>query len=121
ARRPLRRLANGAACVLGLTLLPRAGLAQSSPQPGSSAPSTFPIVAASTALEFIDTSFENASPVWYEQATDGTILVHLLYDHERESPNRAAGHVHFLLHTKPGSKVTLEIRNLDNVWNGVRS
>jgi hypothetical protein len=70
-------------------------------------------------LEFIDTSFENASPVWYEFAADGTVLVHLLYDHERSSPNRAAGHVHLQLHAKPGAKLTLEFRNLDNVWNGV--
>jgi hypothetical protein len=85
------------------------------------APSAFPIVPNSTGLEFIDTSFENASPLWYEQAADGTILVHLLYDHERASPNRAAGHMHFRLHAKTGSKLTLEFKNLDNVWNGVRS
>ena len=30
-----------------------------------------------TGLEFIDTGFENASPLWYEAAPDGTILVHL--------------------------------------------
>ena len=46
------------------------------------------------------------------------ILVHLLYDHERSSPNRAAGHFHFRLHARPGSTLTLEFRNLDNVWNG---
>jgi hypothetical protein len=69
-------------------------------------------------LEFIDTSFENASPVWYEFAPDGTVLVHLLYDHERSSPNRAAGHIHIKLHAKPGAKLTLEFKNLDNVWNG---
>lgn len=45
-------------------------------------------------LEFIDTSFENASPAWYERDADGTIQIHLLYDHERASPNRAAGHIH---------------------------
>lgn len=71
-----------------------------------------------TPLEFIDTSFENASPVWYETGTDGTIQVHLLYDHERSSPNRAAGHFHFRLHAARGSKLTLEFKNLDNVWNG---
>ena len=79
-----------------------------------------PVIApANHPLEFIDTSFENASPVWYEFATDGTVLVHLLYDHERSSPNRAAGHIHFRLHAKPGAKLTLEFKNLDNVWNGV--
>lgn len=71
-----------------------------------------------TGLEFIDTSFENASPLWYEFAADGTVVVNLLYDHARNSPNRAAGHFHFLLHAAPGSKLTLEFKNLDNVWNG---
>ncbi|MFO0889496.1 MAG: M14 family zinc carboxypeptidase [Isosphaeraceae bacterium] len=69
-------------------------------------------------LDYIDTSFENASPLWYELAPDGTILVNLLYDHERASPNRAAGHFHFRLVAKPGSSLVLEFRNLDNVWNG---
>ena len=69
-------------------------------------------------LEFIDTSFENASPLWYETAPDGSIQVYLIYDRERASPNRAAGHIHFLLHAAPGTKLTLEFRNLDNVWNG---
>jgi hypothetical protein len=69
-------------------------------------------------LVFIDTSIENASPLWYEAAPDGSIQVHLLYDHERSSPNRAAGHIHFLLHARAGSRLVLEFRNLDNVWNG---
>ena len=73
---------------------------------------------ASMDLEFIDTGFENASPLWYETAADGTILVHLVYDHERSSPNRAAGHIHFRLHAKPGSRLTLEFKNLENIYNG---
>lgn len=72
---------------------------------------------AGQGLEFIDTGFENASPLWYD--VDGEVIrINLLYDHERASPNRAAGHIHFLLHARPGSKLTLEFRNLDNVWNG---
>ncbi len=86
-----------------------------------STPSASPIVPSSTPLEYIDSTFENASPVWYEQTTDGTILVHLLYDHERASPNRASGHIHFQLHARPGAKLKLEITNLENVWNGVRT
>jgi len=74
-----------------------------------------------TGLEFIDTGFENASPLWYETTTDGTVLVHLIYDHERSSPNRAAGHIHFRLHARTGSKLNLEFRNLENVWNGRRA
>jgi hypothetical protein len=68
-------------------------------------------------VDFVDTSFENASPLWYDVAADGSVQIHLLYDHERASPNRAAGHIHFLLHGKTGAAVTLEFRNLDNVWN----
>ena len=72
---------------------------------------------AADALAFIDTGFENASPLWYDIA-DGVVRVHLLYDHERSSPNRAAGHIHFLVHAKPGAALTFEFVNLDNVWNG---
>jgi hypothetical protein len=69
-------------------------------------------------LDFIDTSFENASPLWHEFAADGTVMVHLNYDHERNSPNRAAGHFHFRIQAPKGRKLTLEFKNLDNVWNG---
>jgi hypothetical protein len=74
--------------------------------------------AAPSSLGYIDTSFENASPLWYDVASDGTIDIHLIYDHERSSPNRAAGHIHFLLQAKTGSQLTLEFKNLDNIWNG---
>ena len=73
---------------------------------------------AAGAIHFVDTSFENASPLWYEFASDGSLQLHLLYDHERASPNRAAGHIHFRLAGRPGAVVTLEFRNLENVWNG---
>jgi hypothetical protein len=79
------------------------------------------IATTSSPLQFIDTSFENASPIWYETDAAGTINVHLLYDHEHSSPNRAAGHFHFQLHAPTGSKLTLEFRNLDNVWNSQHS
>jgi hypothetical protein len=94
-----------------------AGAGQQVPGSPREAPSKPP----DPGLEFIDTGIENASPLWYEVAPDGTILVHLLYDHERSSPNRAAGHIHFRLHARPGSKLTLEFRNLENVWNGRRA
>ncbi len=77
-----------------------------------------PEAPADTGLEFIHTGFENASPLWYEIDRDGVVQVHLVYDHERSSPNRAAGHVHFQIQAKPGSKLSLEFNNLDNVWNG---
>jgi hypothetical protein len=71
-----------------------------------------------TGLEFIHTGFENASPLHWEVDADGVIHVHLVYDQERSSPNRANGHWHFQLHAKPGSRLTLVLHNLDNVWNG---
>jgi len=82
--------------------------------PPSAAQSPLP----TTGLEYIDTSFENASPLWYDLAADGAINIYLLYDHERSSPNRAAGHFHFLLQARAGSALTLEFKNLDNIWNG---
>ena len=100
-----------ASAFLGALVLTTVALAADAPRPATASTNR-------TGLEFIDTSFENASPLWYEFAEDGTIQVHLLYDHERSSPNRAAGHIHFLLQARPGSRLTLEFRNLDNVWNG---
>ena len=69
------------------------------------------------AVDFIDSSIENGSPLWYE-VVDNIVRINLIYDHERASPNRAAGHIHFVLHSRPGASLTLEFRNLDNVWNG---
>jgi hypothetical protein len=69
-------------------------------------------------VDFIDTSFENASPLWYEFAADGTVTINLIYDQERLSPNRAAGHFHFRIQAEKGRKLTLEFNNLENVWNG---
>lgn len=94
--------------VVSLCLLPLLCLGVEIPPPS----------APDTGLEFIDTSFENASPLHWETGTNGVIHVFLLYDHQRSSQNRAAGHFHFQLQAKPGSKLTLEFHNLDNVWNG---
>ena len=60
-------------------------------------------------LEFIDTSVENASPLWYD-TVDDVVRVHLLYDHERASPNRAAGHIRFVLHAQPGASADARVR-----------
>src|SRR5690606_37235636 len=69
-------------------------------------------------IDYIDTSFENASPLWYELADNEVINVYLNYDHERNSPNRAAGHIHFRIQAPKGRKFTIEFKNLDNIWNG---
>lgn len=76
-----------------------------------------PLLPRVAGLDFIDTSFENASPLWYEQAADGTILLRLIYDHERESANRASGHVNFRIQAQKGAELTFEFTNLENAWN----
>lgn len=101
--------------LFALGLVASVALAADHPPPAPAAAAV-----PATGLEFIDTSFENASPLYWETDADGVIQVFLLYDQQRDSPNRAAGHIHFRLHAKPGSKLTLEFRNLDNVWNGKR-
>jgi hypothetical protein len=95
-------------------------IASSSASPAAARAETLttPAPLPETGLEFISTGFENASPVWYELASDGTVRIYLLYDHERSSPNRAAGHFHFQLQAKPGAQLMLEFKNLDNIWNG---
>ncbi len=71
-----------------------------------------------TGLKFINTSFENASPLYWETDEEGVIHIHMVYDQERSSPNRANGHWHFQLQAKEGSELTLRLHNFDNVWNG---
>ena len=69
-------------------------------------------------VEFIRWGFENASPLQWEVGPDRVVHVRLLYDYERGSPNRAAGHWHFQLQGQPGSDVTLVLHNFDNIYNG---
>ncbi len=67
---------------------------------------------------YIDTSIENASPLWYELDEAGRIAIHLLYDHERNAPNRAAGHIHFAIEGPAATPVEIEFHNLENIYNG---
>ncbi len=69
-------------------------------------------------LQYLRTGFENASPLDWDVADDGTVHVAMIYDHERESPNRAVLHWHFQLQGDPGSDVRLVLRNFENIWNG---
>lgn len=71
---------------------------------GAHAGDAVPAVSPPGKLTYLDTSFENASPAWHDVADDGTIRIHLLYDRERASPNRAAGHIHMRLEAEPGRR-----------------
>jgi len=68
-------------------------------------------------LHYINTAFENASPLWWEIDPDGTVQIHLVYDQERSSPNRANGHWLFRLDAEPGSHLMLVLGPFGNVWN----
>ncbi|MBD3267053.1 peptidase M14 [bacterium] len=74
-------------------------------------------VEAPTGFHYINTSFENASPLHWDIRENGVIHLHLLYDHERNSPNRAAGHWFFRVEGEKGSTFRFVITNLENVWN----
>ena len=84
----------------------------------SAAPAEPPKAPARPGLEFISTAFENASPLYWDIDGDGTVHVYLMYDHERSSPNRAAGHWHFQVQAAKGAELTFVLHNFDNVWNG---
>lgn len=72
-----------------------------------------------TPLVYINTLFENGSPLHWEIQPDGTILISLMYDHERSSLNRASGHWHFQVRAEAGSDLTLVLQNFYNIWNGM--
>ena len=69
-------------------------------------------------LVYINTTFENASPLFWEIGDSGEVNVFLVYDHERSSPNRAAGHWHFRVEAAKGSELTIVLNNLMNIYNG---
>ena len=69
-------------------------------------------------VDFVFTGFESGSPLDWEFDPDGTLQIHLLYDQERSSPNRAAGHWFFQVQGRPGADLRLVLNNFDNVWNG---
>lgn len=81
-------------------------------------PATLPVTVPSGPLEFINCSMENGSPVQWQIGPDGTVQVFVLYDYQRSSPNRAAGHWHLELQGKPGSDLDLVFNNFENVYDG---
>jgi hypothetical protein len=72
---------------------------------------------------FIDTSFENASPLRHEQLADGSLRIEPLHDYERFTGNCQMQHWNFKLHIPPqliGKRLTIIMPGADNVWNGRR-
>lgn len=69
-------------------------------------------------LIFLNTTFENGSPLYWEADANNVVNVYLVYDQERASPNRANGHWFFQVQAKPGAELIFVLHNFDNVWNG---
>ncbi len=67
---------------------------------------------------YISYFIENGSPLDWNVKPDGTVHIQLLYDHERNSPNRACIHWNFLIEAEKGSEQVLVIRGFENIWNG---
>lgn len=72
-------------------------------------------------VKFIDCYFEFASPLNWEMQGDTAVRIYLMYDYERNSPNRAAGHWYFKVIADPGTHLKLILSNMDNVWNGQKT
>ncbi len=75
-------------------------------------------ISLASSFEYINYNFENGSPLFYEVQTDSSVLISLIYDNERNSPNRASGHWHFQVFAKKGSRMKLVLQNFKNIWNG---
>ena len=73
---------------------------------------------AQSPVDYINSNFEAATPVFWEYNPDGSVVVHMLYDHERNSPNRANYHTHFQVQAKRGADVTLHILYKNDIYNG---
>jgi hypothetical protein len=70
---------------------------------------------------YINTAFENASPLEWSIASDGAVILDLVYDHERSSQNKSISHWHFQVEAKQGSEITFIIKDYINIYNGRRA
>ena len=72
-------------------------------------------------IRFIDYFYENASPVNWDIQGDTAVKIFLLYDYERNSPNRQSGHWNFKVHAEPGTNLKLIFTNMYDIYNGKKS
>lgn len=72
-------------------------------------------------IKFIDTYFENASPVNWEIQGDTAVKIFLLYDYERNKLNRQSGHWFFKITAEPGTNLKLIFKNREDIYNGKKA
>lgn len=73
---------------------------------------------------FIDTYFENGSPLRWDLRDNDVVELEMSHDHERFKPNQQLTHWNFKIHAakeKIGSTITFKIANVEGRWNGMPS
>lgn len=107
----LKQIVAGYLPVVCLLILPAAGSVYGQPQKSGTK------INIETPLIYINTLFENASPLFWQVEPDGKITINLIYDHQRNSLNRAVSHWYFQILARAGSDLTLVLQNFYNIWN----
>jgi hypothetical protein len=70
-------------------------------------------------IRFVDSFFENGSPICWNMQGDTLLKISLLPDYERESRNRQTTHWHFRIEADSGKNIRMSISKMVNeVYNG---
>jgi len=73
---------------------------------------------------FIDTFYENGSPLRWDLREGDVVELEMSHDHERFKPNQQLTHWNFKIHAakeKIGSTITFKVANVEGRWNGMPS
>lgn len=69
-------------------------------------------------IKFIDSYYENASPLIWNAIGDSAIKIDFLYDYERGSLNRQSTHFNFKIEAETGTTLNLILSGFRNIYNG---
>ncbi|HEY3322978.1 MAG TPA: M14 family zinc carboxypeptidase [Planctomycetota bacterium] len=86
---------------------------------GGVAPASVPAVGI-----FIDTYFENGSPLRWDLRDNDVVELEMSHDHERFKANQQLTHWNFKILAKKekiGSTITFKVANVEGCWNGNKS
>lgn len=71
---------------------------------------------------FIDSGYENASPLAWQQSGESRVDLVFHTDHQRFSPNRQCTHMNFKVRVTPeavGSRLEFHVAQVTGCWNGM--